>query len=85
MTTLADAHTQWHQIFGKYTTCDLDCGAGEIVGEIFEADAEALQKPDARRIRCGSCGERHASVAMVKFCYKVKRDSEMRKQIEEEM
>lgn len=75
---LEDAHRQWHQIFGKYTTCDLDCGSGEIVGYTFEADEEALQEPGARRIRCGSCKGRHASVSTVKFCYEVKRDSEHR-------
>lgn len=72
---LADAHRQWHQIHGKYSTCDLDCLAGEVVGETFEADAEALQEPNALQIRCGSCKGRHASVATVKFCYEVEREA----------
>lgn len=77
MSHLADAHRQWHQIFGKYTTCDLDCGAGEIVGEVFEADWEATEG-GTKGIRCGSCKGRHASVATVKFCYEVKWDTEKR-------
>jgi hypothetical protein len=59
-------------MYGKYTTCNLDCGAGEIVGDVFEADEEALKEPGAHRIKCGSCGNRHASVSTVKFCYEVK-------------
>jgi hypothetical protein len=62
-------------MYGKYSTCDLDCGASEIVGETFEADSQALEA-GARGIRCGCCKERHAFVATVKFCYEVKRDSE---------
>jgi len=78
MSTLSDAHTQWHQIFGKYATCDLDCGAGEIVGQIFEEDWEDT-KQGTVGIRCGSCKGRHASVATVNFCYEVARDTEKRK------
>ena len=82
MSYLSDAHAQWHQIYGKYATCDLDCGAGEVVGEVFEADAEALAE-GAHGIKCGSCKERHASVATVKFCYEVKRDAEKRQLADE--
>lgn len=78
MSYLSDAHDQWHRIYGKYTTCNLDCGAGEIVGDTFEADEEALQESGARGIRCGSCKGRHATVATVRFCYEVKRDDEKR-------
>lgn len=77
MTVLSDAHAQWHRAHGKYATCDLDCGAGEIVGEVFEADAETLQKPGAHSIRCGACCGRHATVVTVKFCHEVKFDAEM--------
>ena len=79
MSYLSEEHTQWHQMYGKYTTCNLDCGVGEVVADTFEADEEALQEPGARRIRCGSCGQRHASVATVKFCYEVKRSDAQRK------
>ena len=75
MTTLSMAHDQWHRMHGKYTTCDLDCGAGEVVGEVFEADYDATEG-GVKGIRCGSCKDRHASVSMVKFCYEVKRDAE---------
>ena len=77
MTTLSEAHDQWHRMNGKYTTCDLDCGAGESVAETFAADAEALQESGARGIRCGCCMGRHASVATVKFCHEVEHDAKM--------
>ena len=73
MTTLADAHAQWHQIHGKYAVCDLDCGAGEYIGQFFEDDAEDVLA-GVGSIKCGSCKGRHASVAAVKLCYEVKRD-----------
>lgn len=73
--TLSDQHSEWHRIFGSYSTCPLDCGSGEIVQETFDADAEALAE-GAHGIRCGCCKGRHASVATVKFCYEVKRDAE---------
>lgn len=73
---IAEQHSQWHQIHGKYQTCPLDCGAGESVNEAFENDAEALKEEGAHRIRCGSCKELHASKAMVKLCHEVKRDAE---------
>ena len=78
MTALADAHRQWHQIFGKYTVCDLDCGASEGLIVAFEDDYQALQEPGAHRIKCGSCKQNHASTAAVKLCYEVKRDGEKR-------
>ena len=74
--TLSDHHTAWHRTFGRYTTCDLDCGAGEIVGEFFEADAEALAETGERGVRCGSCKQNHTSVAAVRFCYEVKYDAQ---------
>jgi len=73
--TLSTAHDQWHRMFGKYQTCPFDCGANEIVAEIFESDALDLAA-GAHGIRCGSCKERHASVVVVKFCHEVKRDAE---------
>jgi len=73
MTTLADAHAQWHQIFGKYAVCDLDCGAGEWIGQEFEDDWEATNG-GTTGIRCGACKGRHSSVSLVKLCYEVKRD-----------
>lgn len=82
MTTLSMAHDQWHRMHGRYTTCDLDCGAGEAVADAFEADAAALEA-GAHSIRCGACGLRHTSVATVKFCYEVKRDAETWKRTEE--
>lgn len=82
--TLSSAHDQWHRMYGKYSICDLDCGAGEIVGEIFEDDAEALRE-GAYGIRCGACKGRHASIAVVKFCCEVKRDAETFKRNEAAM
>jgi hypothetical protein len=76
MTTLSMAHDQWHHMNGKYSTCDLDCGAGERVAEFFEIDAERVVDMDGPGIRCGSCKGRHANPAAVKFCYEVKYDSE---------
>lgn len=28
--TLADAHREWHYVYGANAFCDLDCGAGEV-------------------------------------------------------
>jgi hypothetical protein len=79
-TWLAEGHTQWHQMYGKYGTCPLDCGAGEIVSDTFAHDDLILDamfvESGARGIRCGSCKGRHALVSTVKFCYEVKRDAE---------
>lgn len=82
MSYLSEAHAQWHQIYGKYATCELDCGAGEVVGQVFEDDYEAT-KGGTEGIRCGSCRGRHASVATVRFCYEVKYDAEKRKRADE--
>jgi len=76
MTTLSLQHDEWHRIHGKYQTCPLDCTAGEIAWQRFEADAEALVESGARGIRCGACQGRHASVATVRFCFEVKYDAE---------
>lgn len=84
-TVLADQHTEWHQIYGKYQTCPLDCAAGEAVTEFFEADAEALEISGERGIKCGSCKGRHATAAAVKFCSEVKYESETFARCEAEM
>lgn len=84
-TMLSTEHDQWHRENGKYTNCNLDCGASEIVGDAFEDDAEALQESGARGIRCGSCKGRHATVKMVRFCYEVKADAETAKRNEAAM
>lgn len=76
---LADGCRQWHQMYGKYSTCDLDCGAGEIVAQTFDYDALILDamfvESGARGIRCGACKGRHALVSTVKFCYEYKWDA----------
>ena len=36
-TTLADAHSQWHAVNGRYAICDLDCGSAE---GLYDEDAE---------------------------------------------
>ena len=74
--TLSDHHSAWHRTFGRYTTCPMDCGAGEVVEERFLADHEALEADGRRGIICGSCKGRHATVATVKFCYEVKYDAQ---------
>ena len=75
MAWLSDAHNEWHTVNGKYASCPLDCGINEGVADFFEADFQALEA-GAHSIRCGSCKDRHASVAAVKFCYEIKRDIE---------
>ena len=84
-TALADAHDQWHKLNGKYRTCDLDCGAGERVGEFFEADAQALIALGERGIKCGSCGMHHSNTAAVRFCFEVKYDSQIAARRDAEM
>lgn len=73
--TLDDQHREWHQIHGKYQTCPLDCGAGEVVADTFEEDRLALESGSIR-IHCGCCKHVHSSVRMVKFCHEVEWDSE---------
>lgn len=77
MSYLADAHRDWHTVNGKYAVCPLDCGASEIVGNYFEADAEALlevQAAGGRGIKCGNCKLHHTSVDAIRFCYQVRYD-----------
>lgn len=80
MTTIALQHDEWHRIHGKYQTCPLDCGAGEIIADTFAYDNTILNVMFAdsgnHGIRCGSCKGRHALTSTVKFCYEVKRDAE---------
>lgn len=85
MTTLSMAHDQWHRMNGKYSTCDLDCGASDAVNEFFEIDAERVADLGGRGIKCGSCQGHHANVAAVKFCYEVKYDSETAERNEKAM
>ena len=79
MSAVSDSHSLWHYMYGKYTTCNLDCGAGEIVGETFEDDAAALEvivAEGGHGVRCGACKGYHSCAATVRFCYEVKRDGE---------
>lgn len=72
---LSEQHDQWHQIHGKYSTCPLDCGVGEMVEAVFEADQRVVDAGFSR-IRCGACKGVHGLVATVKFCYALKVDRE---------
>lgn len=71
---LAEQCREHHYLYGKYSTCDLDCGAGEVVMETMEADREALDAGATPRIHCGACKGVHASVATVRFCCEVQHD-----------
>lgn len=78
MSFLAEAHADWHAVNGKYSVCDLDCGAGEHLWEMFAEDAEALKALEdsgLHGIKCGSCKQYHASKATVKLCCEVEYDS----------
>lgn len=58
VTTLADAHSEWHAVHGYDVECPLDCGEAERRHEATQA------RP---RVRCGHCGDRH-TVAGVAVC-----------------
>lgn len=73
---LSDQHNEWHLVNGRYSTCPLDCGAGEAVSQFFEIDAERVCDSGVRGIKCGSCQGYHFDIAAVKFCFVVKYDSE---------
>lgn len=64
ITTLADAHAQWHAIHGKYVVCPLDCGAGESVAYDGQCDDRDFTAP---QVACGHCKGRH-TVAGVAVC-----------------
>ena len=50
ITTLADAHAEWHHVYGALAVCPLDCGAGEAAMEAYEQEVTPL-------VRCGFCKE----------------------------
>jgi hypothetical protein len=42
MSFIADAHRQWHMIYGQDVVCPLDCGAGEV----YDYDPDDDLDPD---------------------------------------
>lgn len=85
MSILSEQHRQWHQEFGKYAVCNLDCGANEIVMETFEADRVELEAGASPRIHCWACKGVHSSVAVVKFCCELRNEDERRAKRHEAM
>lgn len=61
--TLADAHSQWHAIHGRFVVCPLDCGIGENLIDELQSDEDEVWG-----VRCGFCKGRHASSAGVRVC-----------------
>lgn len=49
MSFIADAHREWHVVYGSQAVCPLDCGANE--GAMAEAadEYEAQEERQARR------------------------------------
>ncbi|QOK22339.1 hypothetical protein IGS73_14805 [Janibacter indicus] len=60
---LAEAHSQWHAIHGKYAVCDLDCGANEGLMAEYEEMAQVAHP----QVACGHCKGRH-TIAGVAAC-----------------
>ena len=50
ITTLADAHAEWHAVNGALAICPLDCGVNEAAMEEYEQQVKPL-------VRCGFCKE----------------------------
>lgn len=76
MSWISEAHADWHAVNGAYNSnCPLDCGAMSPEAREAEDIINALGYEDetgTASIRCGTCPDRHHSVAAVRLCGELK-------------